>query len=206
MSDVITPEQIREEAAVRAAFADMSRSELESAAVHMIGITEAAAVRVHALEVDLQLTRDLLERERRLNASIKRRKKGRVRRVRDEQWFELVSAFDPKKITKIPIPGNVFILGHVDDLLVVELPQDATQTTIDSFRDWLRGTGVTSVAICVSAGTRFLKLHPCDAAQVAALNSHMAKLEHAPEAKAQAARSSEDGPEADPAARPDAIS
>jgi len=198
---IVTLDKIREQADVRAALGGMARVDIENAMLHMIGIGEAAAARVHALEVELDATRNHLERERRLNATIKRRqgKKGRPRLRTDAQWFELVSAFDPAHITPLPIPGRVFVLGHVDDMIIVEVPAECTDAQILGFKELLHKSGMTSAAMIVKEGTRFLKLAPCDAAQTKAIDARIREHDERAaqtQAQAEASATSEDRAEA----------
>jgi hypothetical protein len=195
MTEIVTIDKIREQANVREALKEMQREDIEAAMLHLIGISEGAAERVHALEVELANTRDHLERERRLNGTIKRRKKGRGKKVTDSQWFELLSAFDPKRIAKLPIPGQVFVLGHIDDMIIIEVPAEAADEEIQGFKKMLHDAGMTSAALIVKEGTRFLKLVPCDAAQTKAIEGQIRKLEDV-QAQVTPPAAAEDGAEA----------
>lgn len=153
---IIDPKEVAAIAGWQQQISAMPRDELEAAFLNLVRVSETAVMRVHALETDLDTLREQLRTAR--------GKKNR-KRVQREQVFELVEAFDPTKITKLPIPGRVFLLGHIDDMLIVEVPADSTSSDIENFKRFMRRSGLTSAALIISAGTRFMRLRPCTRAE-----------------------------------------
>ncbi len=83
-------------------------------------------------------------------------------KTEEGQWHELTDYFDAEQIKKIPIPGRVFLMGQVDDAIVVEVPASTSQQEIAAFQKYLVDNGMTSVCLVVPNTVRFLKMIPCD--------------------------------------------
>lgn len=188
MTEIITPEEMRQEQEIRASVSVMERPQLEEAFLHLVSTNVAAGARVEALENDLQLHRDLLERERTVNAQAKRGKNARKKLLKGEQIYELVSAFDATKIT--PLPGRSFLMGHIDDVIVIEIPSKSTSAEVAAFREGIQKMGITSACMLVKEGTKFLKLRVVDPKTREEIERH---LHEQSQAQAEAARSETTG-------------
>lgn len=92
-------------------------------------------------------------------------------------WHELTDFFDADKIKKLPVSGRVFLMGQVDDAIVVEVPAATSQQEIEGFQRYLVEKGMTSVCLVVPDTVRFLKLTPCDAETTAILDKSQEEAE-----------------------------
>lgn len=193
MGSILTAGQMKEDARIKAAMTEQSRTEIEDSLLQMIHIADTAAARVEALENEIAPLRELLERERKINKAIKRIKgKEKIIAANPDPWFELKSAFNPKTITRMPIEGRVFIMGHIDDVIVVEVPGDSTDEQMRVFQAGLHNMGMTSAAIMVKEGTRFLKMEPVNDEERNMLEGQMEKIDAAEDAEAAREASGEE--------------
>ena len=42
-----------------------------------------------------------------------------------EHWFELTELFDSREIRRLPTTGRTFLMGVLDDVVIIEVPQEA---------------------------------------------------------------------------------
>jgi hypothetical protein len=89
---------------------------------------------------------------------------GRSRKL-GEQWFELVTYFDPEQIRSFDIQQTqghrTFIHGLIDDMTVVEVPSTMSPAKVQEYGVALGEMGIK--ALIVSDNVRFMKLRTCSA-------------------------------------------
>lgn len=90
----------------------------------------------------------------------KRKRKPNRLRVAKQYWYELEAYFDPHEIKATPVSGGGFILGILEDFVVVEIPKDKTKEDIYALGQYLAKVGLK--ALIVQAGIRFLRLTEVD--------------------------------------------
>jgi hypothetical protein len=98
---------------------------------------------------------------------MKKPKRRVARLMPGEHWFEAIGYFDPAGATLVPVGDaggpRAFVLGALDDLLVVEIPRDMGATALEAVGTHLAQAG--KHAILVTEGIRFLKLRLCTHAE-----------------------------------------
>lgn len=102
----------------------------------------------------------------------RKRKPGKLHR-KGSHWYELESYFDPALIESTPVEDSGFMMGVLEDFVVVEVKEDTPHVRIESIGKVLAEIGVK--ALIVRAGIRFLRLKSCDGDQEAKLNAILAK-------------------------------
>jgi hypothetical protein len=90
----------------------------------------------------------------------KRKRKGGGLHKRGSHWYELEAYFDPKLIESTPIEDSGFMMGVLEDFVVVEVKEDTAVATIQQIGAQLAEMGIKSLV--VRAGIRFLRLNGCD--------------------------------------------
>lgn len=146
-STILTPEDIQEEQA-RAA---MSREELEASLVRVSEIAKIVIARVNVLELTLAEERAKFE-------ELKKHKKRR--RFLKEQWFELAQLFDPEKATVLRPDDRAAMVGILEDMFIVTMPDDASHDDIVALRKYMRECGIKSDMLIIPESVGFVKLRP----------------------------------------------
>ncbi len=136
-----------------------------------------AAIETERDEAQQQLAGLRAELER-LRGRLKKRGKAGVRDA-GEHWYELVSVFDPNAIKMLPLPegGHAYLMGVLDDLVIVEVPVATAQKDIAGFRNFLQTQGLKSGAIVVTSDVKFMKLRRSDAKQARMLDAKLTALD-----------------------------
>lgn len=197
---IITPEQIAEEAQARQLVKDLPREELETQYIHLAKMFADVSEEYQGLQGTIEVLNAHLERERQINKSIKRKKNGKKH---ETPWYELQEALDPENYTRLPFEDHkAFLLGHVDDVLIIEIPRGSSAAEIRGLQHGLRSLGMTSAALMVEEGIRFLKLRPMSKKEAKEAEEAMKKVKDA-EAQAQETDEAEEAEEVGEAAPAD---
>jgi len=98
----------------------------------------------------------------------KKKPKSDTLRQKGDHWYEVVDLFDANQIQGIG--DRVFIMGKLDDVVVVEMPKHFTPELAQTLGDRLKRVGITSVCFVVPEGVRFLKLSPLSPVEEAKLD------------------------------------
>ena len=101
-----------------------------------------------------------------------------VRRA-GEHWYELISLFDPGRITTLPAVaglGRTHVIGMLSGMLVVEFPRDAQPDAVRALMRNLADQGVGPV-FAVSEGVRFVRLRALDAAEERQVDEEVLRAE-----------------------------
>jgi hypothetical protein len=102
----------------------------------------------------------LRARIERLEEKLKRYEKPDQLRKEGEHWYELVEHFDARHIERLPVKdGRAFIMGRLDEAVVVEVSKETDQQKLVQIGQWLEKHGLDS--IIVTDDIRFVKLRPC---------------------------------------------
>lgn len=179
---IITPEQIAEEAAARKLVGDLPRKELETQYIHLAKMFADVSEEYQGLKGSFDVVSANLERERELNKAIKRKKKGKGKK-HETPWYELQEALNPENYTRLPFEGDAFLLGHVDDVLIIEIPRGSSAAEIRGLQHGLRSLGMTSAALMVEEGIRFMKLRPLSKKEAKEAEEALKKVKDAEEAQ-----------------------
>lgn len=146
----------------------------------LVAVLTAAAPNIAAIEEERDRAvaeRDGLRTEvERLHERLKKRGKNAVRDARaGEHWYELVNTFDPTQIKLLPLPEGkrAFLMGVLDDLVIVEVPKDTSTEAARGFQQFLQAQGLKSAAIVVTAGVQFMKLRRVDDKQARVLDGQL---------------------------------
>lgn len=75
------------------------------------------------------------------------------------QWFGLETYFDPQHIEATPIEDGGFMMGVLDEIVVVEVDPATEQTKIERIGALLNELGLK--ALIVHKGIEFLRLRAC---------------------------------------------
>ena len=97
----------------------------------------------------------------RLRARIEKLAVGDTLRFEGEEWFEIEEYFNAEKIERVPAMGGMeraYMMGFVEDVLVIEVPKDTPDVDIHAFNAHLKDMGLSVPFVTVTAGVRFLKL------------------------------------------------
>jgi hypothetical protein len=110
--------------------------------------------------------------------------KYKPRLMPGEQWFEVVSCFDPARIEHFPYGPNgerAFVLGALDKLLVVEVPRTMDGESIGALGRHLSESG--KEALIVSEGIRFLRLRALSVSEERDIERQIKEAEDAQRAR-----------------------
>lgn len=179
-----------------AAVAAMARKPIEKMSMHEMA-TELALVREqndrlgqvlsvaapNVAAIQDERDRAVVERDglraeiERLHERLKKRGKSAVRDA-GEHWYELTQIFDPNEIKLLPLPDGkrAFLMGVIDDLVIVEVPKDTPAAAARGFQEFLQKQGLQSAAIVVTAGVQFLRLRRTTAKQERKLDATLSAL------------------------------
>lgn len=120
-----------------------------------------------AREVLLQRGRTIVARER-LREVAGKDKNARRRAAVDKfkrlhkagpHWYEIKAYFDPRNAVATPVEDSGFMIGVLEEFVVVEVPESFSQDAIMRIGAQLSDIGVK--ALVVREGIRFLKLSGC---------------------------------------------
>lgn len=149
-------------------------------------VLAAAAPHVAAIEQErdqFRTDRDGLRAEvDRLHERLQKRRENLARDAgAGEHWYELTAAFDPNQIRMLPLPDGkrAFLMGVLDDLVIVEVPKDTSTDTARAFQEFLRRQGLKSAAIVVTDGVQFMRIRRVEDKQARALDAKLAEGEAA---------------------------
>jgi hypothetical protein len=84
-----------------------------------------------------------------------------------EHWYGVEDLFDPKGIRTVD--KGMFILGRLDDVVIVQIPNDTPKGAVNSLHDRLKKAGVQSVCFAVTEDVKFLKLRTLSALEEKAI-------------------------------------
>jgi len=112
-----------------------------------------------------------------LERKLARFAQGDTLRREGEHWYELVEYFDAREIRRLPTAGSTYLLGVLDDVVVIEVPATATPPEIAVFQKLLRDRGMASPCLVIRAGVRFLKLASVDTETEAKLDAADSEVE-----------------------------
>jgi hypothetical protein len=81
----------------------------------------------------------------------------------------------------LPLPDGkrAFLMGVLDDLVIVEVPKDTSAEAAQGFQKFLQQQGLKSAAIVVTAGVQFMKLRRAPDKEARALDAQLQKAEDA---------------------------
>ena len=113
-----------------------------------------------------------IARKQKKSAEARKRKGGKLHK-KGTHWYELEGYFDPKLIESTPIQDSGFMMGVLEDFVVVEVKEDTTVATIQQIGTQLAEMGIK--ALVVRAGIRFLRMTSCTAEQEKKLNEILKK-------------------------------
>lgn len=108
-------------------------------------------------------------------ASEKKRKikrKNRKRKTAEHRglnWFAVETMLDPKDIEAVPINDSGFMLGSIDDMIVVEYPKSMPPQKIREVGTAFGALGVK--CLMVPQGFKFLQLRGCTVEEEKKLNA-----------------------------------
>ncbi len=88
-------------------------------------------------------------------AAVRKRKPNKLRLAK-KYWYELEGYFNPKAIEAIPVLDGGFMMGILEDFVVVEVPSDKSTEAINKLGAYLQSAGLK--ALIVQEGIRFLRL------------------------------------------------
>lgn len=98
----------------------------------------------------------------------KRKRKGGALHKGGAHWYALESFFDPKLIESTPIEDGGFMMGALEDWIVVEVKADWSPEKIQAIGDRLTAIGIN--ALVIHEGIRFLRLRAITGGEEARLN------------------------------------
>lgn len=104
----------------------------------------------------LEYVRTVGHAKKQKESSKNRKRKGGAMHKRGSHWYELEAFFDPKLIEATPIENSGFMLGILEDFVVVEYKKDMTSEAIDQIGHKLNAMGLK--AMMVPEGIRFMRL------------------------------------------------
>lgn len=90
----------------------------------------------------------------------------------DARWFEVVDRFDPAAIRAIPRTAKderMFILGPIEDIIIIEVPQNAPVERVQEVLRVFEERGIRVLAF--TDNTRFVKLRMCSPQEQEMLNA-----------------------------------
>jgi hypothetical protein len=100
-------------------------------------------------------TKQLAERVR-AKAGKRRRKSGEVSRP-GTHWYGIEDYFDPTQIEAVPVKGAGFMMGVLEDMVVIEVPKAmASDNNLVRLGQQLSSMGIK--ALIIQEGVRFLRL------------------------------------------------
>lgn len=127
-----------------------------------------------------------------LQAKIKRLEKqlqklaaGDSLRQEGEHWYELIEYFDPHAIQRIPGPSNAFMMGMLQDAIVVQIPEGTEPEEVPQFVAALSAKGIDNPVLVVTDKVRFVKLGTVSEEMEARLDAAVLREESEPRDEAR---------------------
>lgn len=105
-------------------------------------------------------------------AFVRKRKPNKLRLAK-KYWYELEAYFDPKEIEAIPVLDGGFMMGILEDFVVVEVSKDKSMEEINMLGAYLEKSGLK--ALIVREGIKFLRLTEVDKEKVVELDAILAR-------------------------------
>jgi tRNA(Met) C34 N-acetyltransferase TmcA len=102
----------------------------------------------------------------------KRKRKPGVLHKHGAHWYALEDYFDAHKIEAMPVKGSGFMLGTLEDMVVVEVPEHFSPAAIQGIGDSLTSIGIK--ALVIREGIRFLRLRAVEDQERARLDTIVA--------------------------------
>lgn len=94
--------------------------------------------------------------DRQSKAAKRIRQGNKIPASKKPQWYELTDYFDPKEIAPVTVRGSGFMLGPLEDFVVVEVPSTFSGDQRSLLGKMLGEMGLKS--LIVAEGIRFLRL------------------------------------------------
>ncbi len=114
-----------------------------------------------------------IKRSQEKSTKKRKRKRGALKLKDDARWFELEGYFDPSLIEATPIENSGFMMGVLEDMVVVEVEKEWPHARIMALGAKLEELGIK--ALIVQRGIKFMRLKAVTNAQEKNLNEIMAQ-------------------------------
>jgi len=93
----------------------------------------------------------------------------RIKKFSEPTWLGLEAYFDPTEIEMTPIKDAGFMLGAIDDLIVVEMPRTASDAQVSNVGMQMTALGMK--VLVIREGVSFLRLREITGAEAEKLSA-----------------------------------
>ena len=121
----------------------------------------------------------------------RKRRKKKIAEHRGLNWFAIERMLDPTDIEAVPIRDSGYMLGTIDDMLLIEYPDNIPTQKIRQIGTAFAAMGVK--CLMVPKGIRFLQLRGCTQEEEQRLNEIAAKQEDSLKKMIEEKLNAEDG-------------